>query len=82
VPCGPRPAPPGGCTRTRPDWNDVGHRARASGASEAQGPSKVRQLKPPGFLALNYGVQTPISAMAAHIVFGAILGAFYTVPGP
>ena len=42
----------------------------------------MRQLKPPGFLALNYGVQTPISAMAAHIVFGAILGAFYTVPGP
>jgi hypothetical protein len=50
-------------------------------ASEFQGPSAVRQLEPPGFLALNYGVQTPISVIAAHIVFGAILGAFYTVPG-
>ena len=47
-------------------------------ASESQGPDVVRQLEPPGFLALNYGVQTPISVIVAHIVFGAILGAFYT----
>ena len=48
-------------------------------ASETQGPNAVRQLEPPGFLALNYGVQTPISVLVAHILFGAILGAFYTV---
>ena len=49
-------------------------------ASEQQGPTVVRQLEPPGFLALNYGVQTPLSVIAAHLLFGAILGAFYTVP--
>jgi hypothetical protein len=48
-------------------------------ASEQQGPTVVRQLEPPGFLALNYGVQTPLSMIAAHILFGAILGAFYAV---
>jgi hypothetical protein len=47
-------------------------------ASEDQGPTVVKQLEPPGFLALNYGVQTPLSVIAAHILFGAILGAFYT----
>lgn len=48
-------------------------------ASEAQGPSVTRQLEPPGFLALNYGARTPLTALAAHVVFGAILGAFYRV---
>jgi hypothetical protein len=46
-------------------------------ASEQQGPTVVRQLEPPGFLGLHYGVQTPISVILAHIVFGAILGGFY-----
>ncbi len=51
-------------------------------ASETHGPTVTRQLEPPGFLALNYGAQTPLSAVAAHLVFGAILGAFYrVVPG-
>jgi len=49
-------------------------------ASELEGPDVARQLEPPGFLALNYGVQTPISVIAAHTLYGAILGAFYTVP--
>jgi hypothetical protein len=47
-------------------------------AGELKGPDAVRQLEPPGFLALNYGVQTPISVLAAHVLYGAILGAFYT----
>jgi uncharacterized membrane protein YagU involved in acid resistance len=47
-------------------------------ASEQQGPSLMRQLEPPGFLALNYGFQTPISVIIAHIIFGVVLGAFYT----
>jgi hypothetical protein len=49
-------------------------------ASEEQGPSVTRQLEPPGFLALHYGVATPLFVVAAHLVFGAILGAFYELP--
>jgi uncharacterized membrane protein YagU involved in acid resistance len=48
-------------------------------ASEQHGPTAAPQLEPPGFLALNYGVRTPISVTIAHVVFGAILGAFYVV---
>ena len=46
-------------------------------ASEQQGPSAQNLLEPPGFLALHYGVQTPMAIMFAHAVFGVILGAFY-----
>jgi uncharacterized membrane protein YagU involved in acid resistance len=49
-------------------------------ANEQYGPTVVRQLEPPGFLALHYGVRTPISVLIAHAVFGAILGAFYVFP--
>ena len=49
-------------------------------ASEQQGPTVMRQLEPPGFLALNYGYQTPVSVLLAHLVYGAILGAFYRLP--
>jgi hypothetical protein len=46
-------------------------------AGEHAGPTVVRQLEPPGFLALNYGIQTPVSVLIAHAAFGAILGAWY-----
>ena len=46
-------------------------------ASEQRGPEPTRQLEPPGFLALNYGRRTPLSVLLAHLVYGAILGAFY-----
>ena len=46
-------------------------------ASEQQGPTPTRQLEPPGFLALNYGRRTPASVALAHVLYGAILGAFY-----
>ena len=49
-------------------------------ANEQYGPTVVRQLEPPGFLALHYGIQTPISVVVAHLVYGATLGAFYTFP--
>ncbi len=49
-------------------------------ASERKGPTVTRQLEPPGFLALNYGYQTPVSVVLAHLIYGAILGAFYSVP--
>jgi len=48
-------------------------------ANEQYGPTVVRQLEPPGFLGLHYGIRTPISVLAAHAIFGAILGAFYTI---
>ena len=49
-------------------------------ANEQYGPTVVRQLEPPGFLGLHYGVRTPVSVVAAHLAFGAILGGFYS-PG-
>lgn len=48
-------------------------------ASEQEGPTVVRQLEPPGFLALNYGSRTPISVIIAHIIFGMILGGLYAL---
>jgi hypothetical protein len=47
-------------------------------ASETRGPTVVRQLEPPGFLGVNYGYRTPISIVIAHVLFGVILGTFYT----
>jgi hypothetical protein len=47
-------------------------------ASETQGPTAVRQLEPPGFLGRNYGIQTPLTTLAAHAIFGAVLGGFYS----
>jgi hypothetical protein len=49
-------------------------------ANEQYGPSVVQQLEPPGFLALHYGIRTPISVVVAHVLFGAILGGFYSLP--
>ena len=46
-------------------------------ATERHGPTARRQLEPPGFMALNYGYQTPVSVFLSHAVFGAILGALY-----
>jgi len=48
-------------------------------ANEQRGPTVVKQLEPPGFLGLHYGIRTPISIIIAHVIFGAILGAFYTM---
>jgi uncharacterized membrane protein YagU involved in acid resistance len=48
-------------------------------ATEEQGPTVTRQLEPPGFLALNYGYQTPVSVVIAHVIYGAILGGFYSM---
>lgn len=45
-------------------------------ASEQRGPTVVRQLEPPGFFALNYGVRTPVSVIIAHLAFGIVLGTF------
>lgn len=50
-------------------------------ASEQRGPEPTRMLEPPGFLGLNYGRRTPLLALLAHLVYGAILGGFYRLAG-
>ena len=46
-------------------------------ASERSGPTAQRRLEPPGFLALNYGPNTPISIVISHVIFGSVIGGFY-----
>jgi len=48
-------------------------------ASEYEGPIRGRRLQPPGFLALNYGYRTPLTTIAAHALYGLILGARLTL---
>ena len=48
-------------------------------ANEYQHPDPTALLEPPGFLALHYGRRTPLLTIAAHLVYGLILGAFYTL---
>ncbi|MBC5775388.1 hypothetical protein H8S95_15010 [Pontibacter sp. KCTC 32443] len=43
-----------------------------------QGPTPTRQLEPPGFLALNYGSGTPLITLIGHLVYGGVLGGFYS----
>jgi hypothetical protein len=38
-------------------------------------------LEPPGFLLLNYGRQTPLVTVIAHVVYGAIVGGFVAWSG-
>jgi hypothetical protein len=45
-------------------------------ASERGGPELSAVLEPPGPLALNYGPQTPVFTVIAHIVYGVLLGLF------
>ena len=46
-------------------------------ASLHQGPTELRQIEPPGPMALHYGVTTPLSVVIAHIVFGLAVGGLY-----
>jgi hypothetical protein len=43
-------------------------------ASDRDGRSTTAALEPPGLLALNYGRETPLVALVAHVGFGAALG--------
>jgi hypothetical protein len=45
-------------------------------ASEYHGVTSIRQLEPPGFLALNYGYGTPVSTLLGQALYGATLGGF------
>jgi hypothetical protein len=46
-------------------------------AGESRGPTVVAQLEPPGFMARHYGRRTAGSVLAAHALFGAIVGLLY-----
>lgn len=43
-------------------------------ASDRAGPSSTATLEPPGLFGLNYGPQTPLVAIAAHLAYGVALG--------
>ena len=43
-------------------------------ASRRAGPSSRAVLEPPGLLGLNYGAETPLVAVAAHLIYGISLG--------
>lgn len=47
-------------------------------ASNRAGPTSTAVLEPPGLLALNYGRQTPIVAIVAHLIYGMALGMLLT----
>lgn len=38
-------------------------------------------LEPPGFMLVNYGRSTPLVAIAAHLAYGMIVGAFIAAAG-
>lgn len=50
-------------------------------ASPTRGPEPTKALEPPGFLALNYGRQTPLVTLLAHVLYGVVLGACYRLAG-
>ena len=43
-------------------------------ASTRAGPESSAALEPPGLAGLNYGAQTPIVAVIAHVAYGIALG--------
>jgi uncharacterized membrane protein YagU involved in acid resistance len=50
-------------------------------ASEYHGANAIRQLEPPGFLAMNYGYHTPLITLIGQMVYGATLGGFLQMEG-
>lgn len=45
------------------------------------GAASTPLLEPPGFLMLNYGRQTPLATILAHIAYGTIVGGFIHLAG-
>jgi hypothetical protein len=50
-------------------------------ASEYHGASELRRIEPPGFLAMNYGVRTPLVTLLGQAIYGATLGGFLQLHG-
>jgi ABC-type polysaccharide/polyol phosphate export permease len=44
--------------------------------SPLTGANTTALLEPPGFLMLNYGAQTPLVNIAAHVAYGTLVGGF------
>ncbi|MGI8707000.1 MAG: hypothetical protein ACR2LG_02170 [Actinomycetota bacterium] len=49
-------------------------------ASQRSAPGTRNVLEPPGLFGLNYGRQTALVTLGAHVIYGAFLGVFLT-PG-
>jgi hypothetical protein len=49
--------------------------------SPLTGAGTTALLEPPGFLMLNYGQQTPLATLLAHIAYGTIVGGFVSLAG-
>ena len=47
-------------------------------ASYRAGPASTAVLEPPGLFGLNYGIQTPVTTVAAHLLYGIALGSLLT----
>jgi hypothetical protein len=47
--------------------------------SDFRGPEPTRLLEPPGFFTTNYGLKTPFVLLFAHVMYGLVLGMFYTL---
>jgi hypothetical protein len=47
-------------------------------ASNRAGPTSTAVLEPPGLLGLNYGAQTPVVTLVAHLAYGVVLGLLLT----
>jgi uncharacterized membrane protein YagU involved in acid resistance len=45
-------------------------------ANASDGPTPTKQLQPPGFMAINYGNNTPVATIIAHLLYGGVLGLF------
>ena len=43
-------------------------------ASARAGPTSTARLEPPGLFGINYGPQTPIVTVVAHLAYGCALG--------
>ena len=43
-------------------------------ATDRAGPTSTAMLEPPGLLGLNYGAQTPVVTVLAHVAYGVALG--------
>jgi hypothetical protein len=52
---------------------------RMGSGSDAAGSAPL--LEPPGFLLLNYGRQTALVTVVAHVAYGAIVGGFVSLAG-
>jgi hypothetical protein len=51
----------------------VVHRRMGTGFTAA---GSAPLLEPPGFMLVNYGHQTPVATIVAHVAYGAIVGGF------